>query len=181
MLLALSLAEPTGAPMNVKILWIKGTSAELSWKAIPRPEQNGIILRYLVRHDYELPNGTFAVQQSETIWNALDITLWNLSPNRNYAVRVAGVNDAGVGAFSLPIQLITPGGIYISKHYADIFKNMINQCCFSCHSVCPGSVRITAAETTCHSITIHWISPLDENRAPYEVRIKFPISSNDNQ
>ena len=111
MLLALILAEPTGAPNNVEILWIKKTSAELSWKAIPCPHQNGRILRYLVRHDYELPDGTFAVQQSKTFWNALDIILTNLRPNRNYSVRVAGVNEAGVGAFSSPIQLITPGGI----------------------------------------------------------------------
>ena len=112
MLLALILAEPTMAPKNVKILWIRETSAELSWKTIPCPHKNGKILRYLVRHDYELPNGTFAVQQSETVCDALDIILTNLRPNRNYAVRVAGVNEAGVGAFTLPTQLITPGGIY---------------------------------------------------------------------
>ena len=121
MLLALILAEPTGAPKDVKILSIKRTSAELSWKAIPCPQQNGRILWYLIRHDYELPNGTFAFQQSETFGDALNITFTNLRPNRNYVVRVAGVNDAGVGAFSSPIQLITPGGIYqqiySSRHF----------------------------------------------------------------
>ena len=120
MLLALILAEPTEAPKRVKILSIKKTSAKLSWNAIPCPQQNGRILRYLVRHDYELPNGTFAVQQSETFLDSLEITLMNLHPNRNYTVRVAGVNEAGVGAFTPPIQLITPGGIYqktyLSKH-----------------------------------------------------------------
>ena len=71
-----------------------------------------MILRYLVRHGYELPNGTFAVQQTETFGNTLDITLETLRPNRNYFVKVAGVNQDGVGAFSLPIALITPGGTY---------------------------------------------------------------------
>ena len=42
-----------------------------------------------------------------------------------------------------------------------------------CHTVCPGRVRITSIETTCHSITIQWISPLDENDIPYKVRFKF--------
>ena len=97
----------------MKILWIKETSAQLSWKAIPCAHNNGKILWYLVRHDYELPNGSFAVQQSATFWNSLNIILTNLRPNRNYAVRVAGVNEAGVGAFSSAIQLITPGGIYM--------------------------------------------------------------------
>ena len=110
MLFALILSEPTRPPQRVKLLWIKATSAKLSWKDIPCSHQNGIILRYLVRHDYELPNRTFAEQQSETYWNNLEITLTNLRPNRNYAVRVAGINDAGVGALSPPIQLITPGG-----------------------------------------------------------------------
>ena len=34
-------------------------------------------------------------------------------------------------------------------------------------------MRITSVETTCHSITIHWISPLDENDIPYEVKVEF--------
>ena len=124
------LTGPTEAPKNVRIAWIKETSAQLSWKAIPCAHQNGKILRYLVRHDYELPNGTFAVQQFETSWNALEITLTNLRPNRNYFVRVAGVNEAGVGAFSLPIRLITPGGIYQQTYSSRHFKSMIDQCCF---------------------------------------------------
>ena len=111
LILALILAEPTGAPKQVKIIGIKPTSAKLSWKAIACSHQNGRILRYLVRHDYELRNGTFALQQSETLCNILEITLLDLHPNRNYSVKIAGVNQAGVGPFSLPVQLITPGGM----------------------------------------------------------------------
>ena len=43
---------------------------------------------------------------------------------------------------------------------------------FSCHSDRPGRVRIASTETTCHSVTIHWISPLDENNFRYEVKIR---------
>ena len=110
MLLALILAGPTMSPRSLELLWIKARSAKLSWKAIPCCHQNGLILRYLVRHDYELPNRTFAEQQTETFWNSLEFTLMDLLPNRKYSVRVAGINAAGVGAFSLPILLITPGG-----------------------------------------------------------------------
>ena len=111
MLLVSILTEPTKAPRNVKIVRIRKTSAELSWKTIPCPYRNGMILSYLVRNDYELPNGTFAVQQSETSLNTLKTTLMNLRPNRKYSVRVAGVNQAGVGAFSLPLGLLTLGGM----------------------------------------------------------------------
>ena len=113
MLLALILAEPTGPPKNVRIQWIEKTAAKLSWEAIPCPHQNGRILRYIVRHNYVFPNGTFAEQRSETSWrNSSDITLENLHPNSIYGVRVAGVNDAGVGPFSSPIKLVTLGGIH---------------------------------------------------------------------
>ena len=109
---ALILAEPTWPPKNVKILWITRRAAKLSWKAIPCHHQNGRILGYLVRHDYELRNGTFAMQQSETAQNSFNITLVNLRPNSNYSVQVAGVNDAGAGPFSRPIHLATLGGMY---------------------------------------------------------------------
>ena len=46
---------------------------------------------------------------------------------------------------------------------------------FSCHSVCPGEVRITSIEKTCCTISIHWISPLDENGIPYEVRFQYSL------
>ena len=108
------LAEPTKAPQNVKILWIKNTCAKLSWKAIPCPYQNGRILQYLIKYNYmyELANGKFAVHKSETSCKTMEITLMNLLPNWKYSVRVAGVNQAGVGSFSLPLELITAGGMY---------------------------------------------------------------------
>ena len=43
----------------------------------------------------------------------------------------------------------------------------------SCYSVCPGRVRITSVDTTCHSVFVQWISPLDENGIPYEVKLEF--------
>ena len=49
---------------------------------------------------------------------------------------------------------------------------MIDQCRFSCHSVCPERVRITSAGATSHSVFVQWISPLDENGVPYDVRIE---------
>ena len=70
-----------------------------------------MILRYLIIKDYVLPNGTFASQQSQTSWDTLKITLMNLLPNWKYSVRVAGVNQEGVGAFSFPVELITLGGM----------------------------------------------------------------------
>ena len=106
------LAAPTWPPKNVRLIWIKKTSAQLSWKAIPCPYQHGRILQYLVRHNYELPNGTIAVQQSKISGDTWKITLLNLLPDTKYSVRIAGVNQAGIGTFSLPLEFITPGGIY---------------------------------------------------------------------
>ena len=116
------MAEPTGPPDKVEVEKIKKRAVKLLWKAIPCPDQNGRILRYLVRHNYELPNGTFAEEHCETSWsNLAHITLINLRPNTKYAVQVAGINDAGVGPFSSPIQFVTLGGIYQLRCTSNLF------------------------------------------------------------
>ena len=104
------LAEPTGAPRYLKVLSVMNTSAELSWNRVPCCHQNGIIGHYLIVYYYTLPNLTMVEKQSETVGNVLEITLLNLRPNTEYFVRVAGVNRAGPGLFSLPLVLITEGG-----------------------------------------------------------------------
>ena len=109
-LIIYSLADPTMAPRKVKILTIKKTEAVLSWKSIPCPHQNGRILHYLIRYDYVFPSGIMVEMESRTLGNIMRITLTDLRPNTDYSVRVAGVNHAGIGIFSLPLALITQGG-----------------------------------------------------------------------
>ena len=100
-------------------------SAELSWNAIPCPHQNGIIQHYLIVYDYVLPNGTLVEGHSRTLGNILRITLLDLRPNTDYVVRVAGVNHGGVGVYSSPLALITPGG---KKKWSCIKHTVIAVC-----------------------------------------------------
>ena len=37
----------------------------------------------------------------------------------------------------------------------------------------PGKVYISSVNSTCHSVTIDWVVPLDENDIPYAVRLKY--------
>ena len=45
-----------------------------------------------------------------------------------------------------------------------------------CTLACPGSVYISSITSTCHSITIYWELPRDENNIPYEVKFKYWLS-----
>ena len=94
----------------MKILKVRETQADLSWKGIPCCHQHGTILRYIVRRDYTLPDGAIMETESSTLGNLLEVSLLDLRPNTDYIVRVAGVNCAGIGVFSYPVALVTAGG-----------------------------------------------------------------------
>ena len=168
------LEEPTSAPRELKILRVMDTYAELSWKTIPCCDQHGIIGHYWILYDHILPNGTMVEEESKTLGNFLEITLLNLRPNTEYFVRVAGVNGAGPGASSLPLALITTGGKKMG-----LFKQsprcFINAVLFRIAR--PGKVYISSVNSTCHSVTIDWVLPLDENDIPYDVKLKYSYTT----
>ena len=84
----------------------------------------------MILYDYTLPNGTLVEEQSRTLGNVLEIALLNLLPNTEYVVRVAGVNQAGRGATSVPLALITAGGkkMGLFKHSPCCFINAVLSC-----------------------------------------------------
>ena len=45
-------------------------------------------------------------------------------------------------------------------------------CILHC-SDCPGTVNLTSTESTCSSVTIAWMLPLDENDLPHIVELKY--------
>ena len=117
------LAEPTRGPRELKILTAMTTCAELSWKHIPCCQQHGTIRHYLIVYEHTLPTGITVQQQSKTTGNVLKVLLLNLRPNTDYVVRVAGVNRAGRGASSPPLDLTTDSGKKMG-----LFKS--DPCCF---------------------------------------------------
>ena len=109
-------AGPTKAPEDIQIERITSKKLILSWKPIPCSDQNGVILRYIVKYLYQEVSEGIRVHIARTHGRQLGIVLRNLRSNTKYNVSVAGVNIADMGVFSLPIVAITHGG----KHYMDL-------------------------------------------------------------
>ena len=99
---------PSSAPTGVQVVQVKGRVAVLSWKPIPCCHQNGEILQYYIEYETSVPESV--VYQDNTVGEVRQIILHNLLPNTKYEVKVAAVNSAGIGIFSPPVELITPGG-----------------------------------------------------------------------
>ena len=91
-------------PAKLKAMHVGNTKAVLSWKPIHCRHRNGKITHYLLNHKHSSMN------EYLTFENKLEVTLDNLHPNTRYLFKVAGVNRAGTGPFSLPLELVTTGG-----------------------------------------------------------------------
>ena len=110
--------------MDVQVMHIKGKVAILSWKPVPCCHQNGAILCYYIEYETFVPDGS-VVYSDSTVGEVRQITLRELRPNTKYEARVAAVNSAGVGNFSPPVELITPGG---KKKGKDFYMYLLALC-----------------------------------------------------
>ena len=98
----------TKGPEKVEVNGVTKETIDLSWGPIPCLHQNGIILHYLVQYS----SGFEMEYESQTKDSLPKITLRDhLRPNTAYSVRIAGVNDGGIGEFSSPMTVITRGGM----------------------------------------------------------------------
>ena len=94
---------PSAAPTNVDVPVINSTAITVQWEMIPCIEQNGDITGYIVRYGSQA--------QSVSGGSVTETTISNLTPSTTYNVRVAAMNDAGTGGFSINL-FITTAGIY---------------------------------------------------------------------
>ena len=84
---------PSGAPLlNLPVL-INSTAVSLSWDEVDR---NGVITGYSVRW-FNINEG---VQSTVNNSGATDITMTGLTEFRLYNIRVAAMNNNGVGPYS---------------------------------------------------------------------------------
>ena len=102
--------EPTKPPSEVKVTIVNSTTPIVSWKPIPCPHQNGMIMFHLVKYAHLLFSGQIVEGQLMTNSNLPRAELRDLRPNTNFLVKVAGGNRAGVGPYSSPVTFVTPGG-----------------------------------------------------------------------
>ena len=104
--LAISLA-PSAAPDSLTIVERRPRSTLLKWLIPPRVGRNGIIIQYRVElfmrdGSESTPVRNIEVSVENSSFNQPSIITLNvtdLTPFTDYSVRVAAVNDAGVGPF----------------------------------------------------------------------------------
>ena len=82
---------------------------ELQWTEIPEEHRNGVITGYIIDYSSSRDNGSITVDL------VLEHRL-SVLPYTNYTLKVAAVNSAGQGPFSLSVPVHT---IAIRKHRVD--------------------------------------------------------------
>ena len=96
--------EPNAPPANVTGHNTSSKSIFVNWDDVPQPDQNGIILRYIVTYT-ELPNGSpqYQVVNAPTT----QATLTGLNEYTNYSITVFASTAKGDGNVSEAIIVLT--------------------------------------------------------------------------
>ncbi|XP_044163802.1 receptor-type tyrosine-protein phosphatase delta-like isoform X2 [Acropora millepora] len=96
--------KPNASPSNVTGHNASSTSIFVSWKQVPFPDQNGVIVSYTVTYTW-LPSGPL---QTKTVSAAANqTTLTGLNEYTNYSITVFASTSKGAGNQSTPIVVIT--------------------------------------------------------------------------
>ena len=88
---------PTSVPL---VASIGTTFLFIMWNALDCEVQNGPVTNYIV--EYTAGDTSLTASADTTLYN-----LTELEPCTNYSIRVATVNEAGIGGFSESVSVIT--------------------------------------------------------------------------
>ena len=111
------------APTSVPLFTSIGTTfLFIKWDALDCEKQNGPITSYIV--EYTVGNGSLTASADTTLYN-----LTELLPCTNYSIRVAAVNEAGIGSFSEPISAITKAAGQLHKK-----EKWFSSTCITCRA-----------------------------------------------
>ena len=162
------LIAPSKPPRYVFAFSVLETSAIVAWRPIPMIDHNGEILYYLIKYQPLSHTEESFEQERKVTADELTLTLSLLEPNSTYIVTIAGVNEAGVGVFSPPLEFTTQASNEIRLPG-------------SCHLSVPGRVVVTSTTSTFDSITIEWLPPCDENNHPLNIFLQYSYEEGSRQ
>lgn len=97
-------AVPAAAPSNLTAYGTSSTTIKLQWSKIPKFYSNGNISYYSINQT-EIPTGRKWIQlvRGDTVGTEHR----QLKKFTNYSFRIAGINDRGIGLYSLSVPAST--------------------------------------------------------------------------
>ena len=96
---------PNGSPTLVDGGIVNLTAIYITWIAIPKQSQNGVILNYQVAYKQKDASEGWKVISTDS--KTFRTEIGHLQYNRVYDVKVAGKTSIGQGPYSVPISIRT--------------------------------------------------------------------------
>ena len=96
-IILISKGSPTGSPLLQTPEVINPTAIRLSWEEVNCSQRNGIIIGYIVQYYIEGGEPVLTVNVPQGI-NSIVIS--NLRESSFYYIRIAAINDNGMGPYS---------------------------------------------------------------------------------
>ena len=91
---------PSAAPTSVSVSKVTSSSITVQWEEVPCIHHNGNITGYLVQYGVVGSDSTQNMCVSET-----NTTIFNLIESTTYTIKVAAVNDVGIGVYTEPMMI----------------------------------------------------------------------------
>ena len=96
---------PSAAPTNVDVSDVTSSSITVQWGTVPCIHRNGDITGYSVQYGVVGSEST----QTMTVSGDFSGVISNLESSTNYSIKVAAMNNVGIGAYSNVVIAQTDG------------------------------------------------------------------------
>ena len=145
---------PTGFPQSINIQNVSTNSIGINWQPPPLPEQNGVIIGYVVNVT-SLESGSIRQLTTQSAY----LFVQNLDPFTVYSCYIAARTSVGVGPFSTVITVQTMEAGKLLFFLLLVFIVVIYIYCCSC--IAPGShpTNFTGSSLNSTHVQLNWAPP----------------------
>ena len=113
-------AAPSAAPTSASVSDVTSSSITVQWGPVDCIHRNGDIAGYSVQYGVQ---GSGNIQTLSISGGTTDVVISGLHSATNYTIGVSALNNAGIGVYSDPIQVLTDSKFLLSishNNYCDI-------------------------------------------------------------
>ena len=105
-------SAPSAAPTSVSLSAVTSSSITLQWEMVPCIKRNGDITGYSVQYTGGGSTQTMSVSGDSS---GGMYVISNLEPSTDYSIEVAAVNGELIGPYSMAMDQLTAGMLYVSS------------------------------------------------------------------